>query len=81
MLAEWKTNQMKKPKQTESLHLVAAEVAALYPTITKNLVEQALKRALQVVSPYSQKAIKSIVEMEKKVWKKFTNKNWHSYWR
>ena len=72
---------MKKPKQTESLHLVAAEVAALYPTITKNLVEQALKKALQVVSPYSQKAIKSIVEMKKKVWKKFTNKNWHSYWR
>ena len=54
---------MKKPKQTESLHLVAADVTALYPTISRNLVGQALKKALQVVSPYSQKAIISIVEM------------------
>ena len=54
---------MKKPKQTESLHLVAADVIALYPTMSRNLVGQALKKALQVVSPYSQKAIKSVVEM------------------
>ena len=63
VLTKWKKNQMKKPKQTESLHLVAADVTALYPTISRNLVGQALKKALQVVSPYSQKAIKSIVEM------------------
>ena len=63
VLTERKTNQMKKPKQTESLHLVAADVTALYPTISRNLVGQALKKALQVVSPFSQKAIKSIVKM------------------
>ena len=63
VLTEWKTNQMKKPKQTESLHLVAADVTALCPTISRNLVGKALKKALQVINSYSQKAIKTIVEM------------------
>ena len=60
---EWKTNQMKKPKQTELLYLVAAYVTALYPTFSRNLVRQTLKKALQVISPYSQKTTKAIVEM------------------
>ena len=59
MVTESKTNQMKKPKQKESLYLVAADVTALYPTRSRNLVRQ----ALQVVSLYSQKATKTIVEM------------------
>ena len=45
------------------MHLVAADVVALYPTLSRNLVGQVLKKAFQVVSPYIQKAIKSIVEM------------------
>ena len=50
------TQNREKPKEKE-------DVTALYPTISKNLVRQALKIALQVVSPYSQKATKTIFEM------------------
>ena len=41
---------MKKPKQTELLHLVAVDVTALYHIMSRNLARQALKKALQVVN-------------------------------
>ena len=61
-VAEWKTT-VDNNSNNDNLYIVAGDVKALYPTISRSLVEKALTYVLNHFSHYSKAAVKILVDL------------------
>ena len=61
-VAEWKTT-VHNNSNNDNLYIVAGDVKALYPTISRSLVEKALTYVLHHFSHYSKAAVKILVDL------------------
>ena len=61
-VAEWKTT-VHNNSNNDNLYIVAGDVKALYPTISRSLVEKALTNVLNHFSHYSKAAVKILVDL------------------